>query len=75
MTVVCSGIHNNSPLTNTTQNSSLQQHSQNSQSTVGASTPMLMVNNSSNQTNFQGQHQYHSPHISPLNQQIHSQHI
>ena len=68
-------ICNNSPLTNFTQNSSIQQHSQNSQSTAGAATPTLMANNSANQTNFQNQHQFHSPHISPLRQQIHSHQI
>ena len=68
-----SGIHNNQPTTNTISNSPHQQHLHNSQSTVKTSTPTLMVNNSPDQTNFRGQSQHNSPHISPLNQQLHCQ--
>ena len=54
------------------QNYSLQQHSQQSASTVGLSTPTLMVNNQPLQTGPQGQQQQPSPQVPPVSQQANS---
>ena len=53
------------------QNNSPQQHSQQSASTVGISTPTLMVNNQL-QTGPQGQQQQPSPQVPPVSQQANS---
>ena len=53
------------------QNNSPQQHSQQSASTVGVSTPTLMVNNQL-QTGLQGQQQQPSPQVPPVSQQANS---
>ena len=50
------------------QNHSPQQHSQQSASTVGISTPTLMVNNQLQMDPQQGQQQHPSPQIPPVNQ-------
>ena len=64
------GIYqNNQPF----QNVSPKQHSQQSQSTVGASTPTLMVNNPQLQPGLQGQHQQLPPPAQPVNQQANFQ--
>ena len=48
-----------------------QQHSQQSQSTVGSSMPMLMVNNPQHQQGFQGQPQrQQTPLVPQVNQQV-----
>ena len=54
------------------QNNSPQQHSQQSASTVGISTPTLMVNNQPLQTGPQGQQQQPSPQVPPVSQQANS---
>ena len=51
------------------QNNSHQPQSQQSQSTVGTSTPTLMVNNPPFQAGLQGQQQQPSPSVPPVNQQ------
>ena len=62
------GIYN-SPLHFT--HHSPQQQLQQSQSTAGSSTPMLMVNNPQYGQNFQGQnHRQPTPQIQHLNQQV-----
>ena len=53
------------------QNNSLQQHSQQSASTVGISTPTLMVNNQL-RTGPQGQQWHPSPQVPPVIQQANS---
>ena len=53
------------------QQPSLQQHSQQSQSTVGSSTPMLMVNNTQYQQGLQGQPKRQPvPPVQQVNQQV-----
>ena len=54
------------------QNHSPQQHSQQSASTVGISTPTLMVNNQLQMGPQQGQQQHPSPQIPPVSQQANS---
>ena len=62
------GIYNYSPQHFT--QLSPQQHSQQSQSTIGSSTPMLMVNNPQGQC-FQGQPQsQQTPSVPQVNQQV-----
>ena len=55
------------------QNISSQQHSQQSQSTVGTSTPTLMVNNPPFQEGLHGQQQQSSAHVPQVNQQANFQ--
>ena len=54
------------------QNHLLQQHSQQSASTVGISTPTLMVNNQLQTGPQQGQQQHLSPQIPPVSQHTNS---
>ena len=63
------GIYQNS---SQFQNNSPQQHSQQSASTLGVSTPTLMVNNQPLQTGPQGQQQQPSPQVPPVSQHTNS---